>query len=396
MTTKLYTTNHLEYGEIPYTEGVVIDRNGTILLQDGSPLKLFKKKTGYYVNLPIKGMGSITVNLATLTSIVFKGCQLHWKYWTQIRLYFKDGNCFNVDPSNIAHQIYPENFSVKYKEVTYKIIPNFTGYGISRNGHVLNLKSKRLLTLSEYRSKYKGFSLSSDIHRGNTSTSRHRILCLTYKEYPKDMDNMDVNHINGIQGDDDLDNLEWVTKARNTQHVVENGLVSNTKRFFSLDVSTGEVTKWRSLNHCADTLGVDRLTIYQELRDKKVTQVLAPHHRYAYDDGEEIIWPTEPPSRMDMIKRGTLKLFDSNNNLVWEGVNFKELAESSFGEMAKNVARAGTSKMENTIFLKRFKRSGSLKVIPDHKLEIHLANFICDGETIRQGSNTWQVEKMKS
>lgn len=54
----------------------------------------------------------------------------------------------------------------------------------------------------------------------------HRLILSSF--YPiKNMENLDVNHINGDKLDNRLENLEWCTRSENIIHSYENGLQKN-------------------------------------------------------------------------------------------------------------------------------------------------------------------------
>lgn len=54
----------------------------------------------------------------------------------------------------------------------------------------------------------------------------HRLLMITFKPI-NFQENLQVNHINGIKTDNDITNLEWVTRSENQKHACRTGLVSN-------------------------------------------------------------------------------------------------------------------------------------------------------------------------
>ena len=85
--------------------------------------------------------------------------------------------------------------------------------------------------------------------------SRHRALTLTFKPYPDNADSLVVNHINGIGGDDRLDNLELVTRSENNTHSYINDLKSQHMRILTRNVLTGVITEYYSICECARSLG---------------------------------------------------------------------------------------------------------------------------------------------
>src|SRR5690606_38039399 len=85
--------------------------------------------------------------------------------------------------------------------------------------------------------------------------SRHRALCLVFKNYPDDCDKMVVNHINGVPGDDRLDNLEWISRGENNIHAYKNFLKDQNKAVLVRNVLTGEVKEYYSIAETARVLG---------------------------------------------------------------------------------------------------------------------------------------------
>jgi hypothetical protein len=51
-----------------------------------------------------------------------------------------------------------------------------------------------------------------------------RLVAMAHLEYLKNYNELDVNHKDGDKGNNDCDNLEWVTKSENQIHAYENGL----------------------------------------------------------------------------------------------------------------------------------------------------------------------------
>lgn len=87
---------------------------------------------------------------------------------------------------------------------------------------------------------------------------------MTFKRKPASEKTLIVNHINGIPGDDRLENLEWVTYSQNTLHAYQSGLYS---KIVSVDVLHDDVvTTYSSIMEASRATGVDDATIRNRLR----------------------------------------------------------------------------------------------------------------------------------
>lgn len=147
---------------------------------------------------------------------------------------YKDNNKNNCYLSNLYYKF---NGPVESKEVKgYYYIPFYYGYVINNVGDVIRLADNKQLTKSvrvfkndkkNRKGGYVYYSMPRNTNKVKTGL-RHRLLCLVFKDYHSDPALLVCNHINGVPGDDRLDNLELVTKAENNKHAIDNGLCPNS------------------------------------------------------------------------------------------------------------------------------------------------------------------------
>lgn len=135
-------------------------------------------------------------------------------------------------------------------------LEDFPDYLIDRSGFIINLKRNVMLSGSMNPAGYFHFRLKT--RQGNYFTiGRHRLLCLTFKcEEGKDYSDLYVNHINGIPGDDELHNLEWVTSKENCEHAGEHGLSPKCLPVSVRDSLTGTITDYPSMLECSKALSL--------------------------------------------------------------------------------------------------------------------------------------------
>ena len=98
----------------------------------------------------------------------------------------------------------------------------------------------------------------------------HRLIAETLLPNPNNLPQ--VNHIDGNKLNNKIENLEWTTNAKNTQHGYDNNLYKNRSRKHSvvaINKITGEQFEFNSIRSCADNLGLNRKTITAILKEQK-------------------------------------------------------------------------------------------------------------------------------
>ena len=107
----------------------------------------------------------------------------------------------------------------------WKIIEEFPRYLISNKGRI-----KILSTLEDKKVFVKddGYIATT---LGNGKQSYKYVHRLVAEAFIKNKHNKpQVNHINGIKGDNRAENLEWVTPAENIRHAIDTGLLKYKKK----------------------------------------------------------------------------------------------------------------------------------------------------------------------
>lgn len=144
----------------------------------------------------------------------------------------------------------------------YIRIPDYPDYFISKDGYVYSSKSKKILKPDNYGRGYIYYHLKKD---GKTIThGRYRLLCMAYKPIPN-YKNLTVDHINGIPGDDRLENLEWVSIKENIKRYYKNNLSLRRKPIIVKFAKTGEVKEYDNHILCAKDLKLHRYEILRRV-----------------------------------------------------------------------------------------------------------------------------------
>ena len=266
---------------------ILINNLGQIKDVNGNNLELHRDSDGHQLVTCCGWDGLRQYRVIDLVAIQFKELLIDKTQFKQVAAFVIDGDKDNTHANNIGYRFIPGPLQVLIHEGFYHV-PGYPILSINQKGDLLNVKTGTIYKYYIHRGDIKknirgGYYLfnTSSKGLGNFSSSRHRALCLTFKEYPDNVDSLIVNHINGIPGDDRLENLEWATKGDNNLHAYVNDLKNQHDRVLVRNILTNEVTEYYSVSECARKLGyATDETIRQRLKASVFGQV--------FQDGTQI------------------------------------------------------------------------------------------------------------
>jgi hypothetical protein len=276
--------------------------NGVVMFADGTELVGKKDKEGHHHIFADLWDGARFYRIKDLMAICFKNVKLPVSLWNEVDGFYIDGNPNNLHASNIGYRFKSGPLECPAYRFFY-YIPMFTQYAVNRIGVVLNVRTgyekRHAITKPNVKRNITGgyfnYGATMDVDR-TTMVSRHRALCLVFKPYPDNVDKLDVNHINGIPGDDRLENLEWVTRRRNLTHAYVNNLRTQNKAVLTRDVISGKVTEHYSISEAARSLGYPTdETVRNRLVNGEFSKVWENGIQCKYkDDPRDWILPADP------------------------------------------------------------------------------------------------------
>ena len=201
----------------------------------------------------------------------------------------------------------------------YYYIPYVRNCLIARNGDLFSLAS--LKKLKWYKTKPPKNNVKNITHgyrinsvRGDygevVNVKRHRCIAFTFIPYSDNPKNLVVNHIDGVPGNDNVDNLEWCTRAENILHAYRTGLHPNkVVPVLVMTLSTNEVVRYESMTIASEKTGITYGLIYERLHSNNGKGHI-DGYALKYDDGSpwrinEIIrdWGRRPVVAFNVFDR---------------------------------------------------------------------------------------------
>lgn len=236
--------------------------------------------------------------------------------FTYIPVYKAFEDVFNWNALKIDNRkpLHPSNLiwksNLKYlKDIEkpgFYVIPRYTKYCIKEDGTIK--RRYKAVALGKARQKYENLSpaeadklmeivphrkmepslentyLQVTLHNdagGTDSTPVHRLLGFVFLDYSSDVVNMTINHKNGLQHDNDIDNLEWISYSKNNVHAKNEGLCKTRMAVVVIDIFDGIATKYISIAQAAIFTKVSAVTIGNVLLEE-VPRVLL--NRYIFSN----------------------------------------------------------------------------------------------------------------
>lgn len=128
-------------------------------------------------------------------------------------------------------------------DIESREVPGYPGLLATVDGRLFyNGKEIRQWTL---RTGYKVTSLGGTPYWVNSGIAVHRLVASAFIDNPDNLS--DVNHKNGLKGDNHVDNLEWMSRKDNLLHAMRTGLHANPeKAVYGVNVETGAVVRFIS------------------------------------------------------------------------------------------------------------------------------------------------------
>lgn len=292
-------------------EGVLVNVFGQIKDSMGNDIPTEKDEQGHLTVYLEAWDGKRVYRVIDLIAIQFKGLRIPVSNYNDVIAFVIDGDKSNTHAGNIGYRF--KNGKLESTSFPgYYYIPGYTQYVINREGEVINTNTNTVLRWNNQPSRRAknitgGYYVNRfRFFRGVYGTlGRHRALCLVFKPYPDNMDSMVVNHIDGVPGNDDLDNLEIVTRSENNEHAWKNDLRTQNHVILSRNILTNEVREHLSITRAAHDLGYSSdETIRVRLVNKPFGMVFHDGYQFKYkDDPRDWIIPSDPVKAIAQAKK---------------------------------------------------------------------------------------------
>lgn len=204
-------------------------------------------------------------------------------------------------------------------------------YAIWKDGTITRDKEKLEIKPRDARMSYKCVYIPRAFK--NPHMFLHRLVLFSYRPI-EDQHKYYVNHIDGDELNNRLDNLEWITHSQNVQHgrsiYRENMDLTKPVGVICHNVFTDETKEFTFVDVCADFLGISRDTLIDRLSDKNRGRV--------WTDGWRVVrrqdkrgFPKLSKEDIEMLSIGysrEILLLDMQLNIVKEFKSLTLLSES--------------------------------------------------------------------
>jgi hypothetical protein len=147
----------------------------------------------------------------------------------------------------------------------FQEIPKYSNYMISKNAEVYSKNLKRLSCLSILPNGYHKIKLKGDngIYK---DLYVHVLVAMAYLQYIPSTNEIVINHINGIKGDNQLGNLEIITHKENMKHSVQMNQESIFRKAVYYIDEDGKQFEFPSAKQASIETGIDNSSILKSCK----------------------------------------------------------------------------------------------------------------------------------
>lgn len=237
-----------------------IDVDGRVMCPEGKPVRItLDANNEKVVEIPLWD-GYRKYKVAILVALVFKPTFIGVEKWNKLDVLYFDNDKNNTSAANLMWYFGDGIACDKYPGYNY--VPFYTRYVINKQGEAIDLATDKLLVFKPVNKGYYAASVWCDLLKW-TLIHRHRMIGLAWLKYTGVVGKLQINHIDNVNGNDDYDNLEWVTNKGNSIHRANQYAklleipVDYNKKIYSKCEDTGEIKTYTNITACAKENGLN-------------------------------------------------------------------------------------------------------------------------------------------
>lgn len=152
-------------------------------------------------------------------------------------------------------------------------IPGHKGYCASRNGEILGTRKMGVLKQTIHPTVQRGgkyLHVELYVNGRRIHKAVHQLIARTFCQKER-MDQIQVNHKNGVKTDNRARNLGWCSVQERIIHSIKRiGKAVVHRAVIQLDLDGKEIKRWDSVKQASDALGIGRSTIISCIGKKPV------------------------------------------------------------------------------------------------------------------------------